>query len=110
MIEKQDVLKYVYEGRWTEDDAHDFFDVVIDSDEVWLEKPLCMSRQEWTALGQGTPFEVIAKWRYEGWPDKCIETGEPINYKEFGWFVVEYDEDLYSLIKLVFDPDDHEED
>ena len=97
-----DILKELYEGLITEDEAHDKinqamgdmhkglygeFSYVDDGVRVWdLSAIIGMDRYEYTAYLHGVPLSVIADWRYNGWPTKYFDTGEPVNYKE-GYYV-----------------------
>ena len=80
-----DLLKELYEGRISDDEASDIF---FDTNEMD------------TAFVQGAPWSVIAKWRYEGWPDTCSETGLPIDHTKIHCLVKQINENTYGLVKL----------
>jgi hypothetical protein len=46
---------------------------------------LGLTRIEWAASLRAVPYDVIVKWRYEGWPTKCSECGERMIPENFGW-------------------------
>lgn len=89
-----DILKKIYEGEITGDQAYDIIDEVLDKhNKDELDDPveeLNMNEYEWTAFGHGASLKVIAKWRYEGWPNRC-KCGKEFDYRNFGW-IVEDDE------------------
>lgn len=87
-----DILKKVYEWEITEDQAYDIYDDIMDkhdSGEIDIDprEELNMDKYEWTAFAHGDSFEVIAKWRYEGWPNHCGKCGAEFDYRNFGWIV-----------------------
>ena len=94
-----DILKELYEGLITEDEVYDKIDQVREDIDKGLYREFCyvdeegltrcdlaaimgMDRYEYTAHCHGVPLSVIADWRYNGWPTKYFDTGEPVNYKE----------------------------
>ena len=98
-----DILKELYEGLITEDEVYDKIDQVREDIDKGLYREFCyvdeegltrcdlaaimgMDRYEYTAHCHGVPLSVIADWRYNGWPTKYFDTGEPVNYKEGYWF------------------------
>ena len=97
-----DILKELYEGLITEDEVYDKIDQVREDIDKGLYREFCyvdeegltrcdlaaimgMDRYEYTAHCHGVPLSVIADWRYNGWPTKYFDTGEPVNYKEGYW-------------------------
>lgn len=90
-----DILQKVYKKEITEDEADDIMDDVIEKHDtgeldVDPQEELNMDVYEWTAFALGASFEKIAKWRYEGWPNRC-KCGKEFDYKEAVW-VIEDDE------------------
>ncbi|MCO7121374.1 hypothetical protein NIA71_05335 [Ihubacter massiliensis] len=57
--------------------------------QIDLAKMLGMNEYEWTAYGQGIDLKLLAGWRQKGWPTKCALCNEPLDYKSFGWFIIE---------------------
>jgi hypothetical protein len=95
-----DLLDKLYRSNITIDQAYDIKDNVLDSDtENEPHEILMMSEIEWTAVCHAAPLDVIAKWRHEGWPTRCVNTGEPIEVEKYGWIVVS-NNGVYGL-KLV---------
>ena len=112
-----DILKELYEGLITEDEAYDKIDQVREdihkglyrefshvNEEgvrVWdLSAIIGMDRYEYTAHCHAVPLSVIADWRYNGWPTKYFDTGEPVNYKEGYWFARKIKGGKYGLMSL----------
>ena len=102
-----DILKELYEGLITEDEVYDKIDQVREDIDKGLYREFCyvdeegltrcdlaaimgMDRYEYTAHCHGVPLSVIADWRYNGWPTKYFDTGEPVNYKEGYWLGGKY--------------------
>ena len=112
-----DILKELYEGLITEDEAYDKIDQVREdihkglyrefshvNEEgvrVWdLSAIIGMDRYEYTAHCHAVPLSVIADWRYNGWPTKYFDTGEPVNYKDGYWFARKIKGGKYGLMSL----------
>ena len=104
ILDKMDILKELYEGLITEDEAYDKREQVMEDINKGLYREFCyvdeegltrcdlgaimgMDRYEFTAYLHAVPLSVIADWRYNGWPTKYFDTGEPVNYKEGYWFM-----------------------
>ena len=102
ILDKMDILKELYEGLITEDEAYDKREQVMEDINKGLYREFCyvdeegltrcdlgaimgMDRYEFTAYLHAVPLSVIADWRYNGWPTKYFDTGEPVNYKEGYW-------------------------
>ena len=86
----RDILKEIYEQKITEEQAYSLKDQVVDKFhegrfKTSIANELNMDKYEWTAKCHGIDFDIIAKWRYEGWPKICSKCKKPINYKDFGW-------------------------
>lgn len=45
----------------------------------------------------GVPFNVIAKWRYEGWPNKCFICKKNIEIEKFYWLPERMGENIFQL-------------
>jgi hypothetical protein len=98
-MKKLDILKDLYEGRISEDEAYDIQDQVgedfeagkiegkIIDGEITLDLGayLGLTRMEWAAILHNASYNTVAKWRYEGWPTKCAECGKKIIPEKFGW-------------------------
>ena len=111
---KMDNLKYLYEGRISEDQAYDIFDREVDafhagefetSDDGTLlgspfESLFGMDNFEFTAKCHGVPLSIVAQWRYQGWPDKCCVTNQRIDYRNDHWLAKEIANGEYGLMKL----------
>ena len=59
-----------------------------------------MNNYEQTAYCQAAPLSIIMQWRYNGWPDKCCITYEPLDYRRFRWLVKEYTSGKYGLMLI----------
>ena len=86
----RDLLKELYEKKITLDQAYDIFDDIVDKSHRAIIKndpfiEAMFDKYEATANAHGADFDVIAKWRYEGWPTICSKCKKPLNYKVFGW-------------------------
>lgn len=64
-----------------------------------LQDAIGMDELEYTAYCQGASLHVVSKWRYEGWPNKDLDTGETVDYKKDNWVVKKKKNELY-LSKL----------
>lgn len=109
-----DILKDLYEGRISEAQAYDIFDGIVDafqagefetSDDGTLvgrpfESLFGMDNFEFTAKCHGVPLSIVARWRYQGWPDKCCVTNQQINYRNDHWLAKEIANGEYGLMKL----------
>lgn len=109
----RNVLQELYSNNITEDEAHELMSQIMCDIEcghydqfrlvenrVDLATAYGMNNYEWTAYCQGAPLLVIAQWRYNGWPDKCCITNEPLDYIKYHWLVKEYAPEKYGLMKL----------
>ena len=90
MIEPRDVLGDLARNALSDREAEALYDRIMDSDQAGdVRQLLMMSNQEWTAYGQGTPLRTVARWRYGGWPTRCVRCGEEIIVENYGWLVRE---------------------
>ena len=88
-MEKRDLLDDMITARLSPEDAEKIYDIYMDNlTEVDppITELLGFSKKELTAHAHGAPFEVIAKWRDRGWPDRCFICGGRIVSDDFGWF------------------------
>jgi hypothetical protein len=86
----RDLLRELFEKKISEEDAAELLDNVLDSsDGRNTESVLMFTRAEWTAYGHGAGLSDLARWRYQGWPSKCVRCGREIALDRFGWKVVE---------------------
>lgn len=113
-----DILKELYYGSITEDEAYNINDEVTEDvgnggskyKEFFFTEDgvtYCnykaifgMEKYEYRAQCDGVPLSVIANWRYEGWPTQCCETGTPLDYKKDHWFAKKLENGDYGLIRL----------
>ena len=90
-------LEDLYYGKISEDEAYDIYDHLVEIDNTTIRDNLGMTKMEWTARCNAVPFRVIAKWKMEGWPNKCIATGESIIPENYGWVVKEISDGEFGL-------------
>lgn len=108
---KMDILKEVYYGLVSENDAltkvEHIFDGIrkgmydkfkTDDTHIDLAAIKGMDNYEYTAYCQAAPLSVVAKWRYEGWPNQCCTTGRDLNYKNYHWIVKRCSDGTYGLM------------
>ncbi|RKP43282.1 hypothetical protein D7S89_26865 [Trinickia fusca] len=77
-LERRDLLDDLSANRLSPDEAEQVYDWYMDNlttADPPIVEMLGFSRKEWTAHAHGAPFEVIAKWRKYGWPNKCFLCG-----------------------------------
>ena len=88
-----DILNKIISGDISIQDAEQIMDEVInkfhcDQIDLYPQDEMCLNNYEWTAIGFGISLEVLAKWRKNGWPNKCANCGKKIDYKQYGWRIV----------------------
>lgn len=88
---KRDILKGLYDGSISVEQAYDFYDAAVESAVADWAEPLELSDPEATAHSHGVGFAELARWRYEGWPNVCPVCGQEIEVKKFGWLAKEAD-------------------
>ncbi|AIF66115.1 hypothetical protein [Terribacillus saccharophilus] len=81
------ILKLVYDGKLSEDDAYEAIDEITDKfhrDELEgsIREDLKMDIHEWTAYAYGIDLSILATWRVEGWPRFCANCMQIINYDD----------------------------
>jgi hypothetical protein len=107
------ILKDIHENKISERDAEEIIENLlkspinvkykkhIDKDgKIDITTILGMDKYEYTAYCQGAGLSTITNWRYRGWPIKCCETNNPIDYRNFGWFVKKCKNGKYGLVLL----------
>ena len=87
------LLEKIIMNKMSVEEADEVLDQIIDNfhnDELQTtpQKELCLDAFEWTAIGHGIDLKVLAIWRRDGWPSSCGNCGKLINYKKFGWKIV----------------------
>ena len=83
---RYDILKQVFDDSSSLAEAESGYDQVMDSSEAaHVAEILGLNRIEWTAFGHGVPFDELAKWRYNGWPDVCPLCNRKVDIEKFGW-------------------------
>jgi hypothetical protein len=86
-----DILKKLYAGSITPNEAQKMLDEVLDSEGGGaIGSLLKIGDVEWTAYGHGAQLEEIARWRYDGWPTRCAVCGRKIHADLFGWLIMQY--------------------
>jgi len=87
---KHDILAELHLGTLSLADAEEFYESVMESEDAHnAQESLGLSRAEWTAFGQGVPFEELAHWRYDGWPTACARCKGNLDLDSSGWFALE---------------------
>ncbi len=80
-----DILKLIYNKEISMDEVYDLIDGFVElahqvGGVIDPENKLNLSKREWQASAFGVPWEDIALWCYEGWPETCFRCGHPIFY------------------------------
>lgn len=88
-----DVLAELIAGSMSEQDVERMYESVISSPRA-ADTPrlLGLSEIEWAAFAHGVGFAELARWRRDGWPDRCWFCARPIVVREWGWMVTGPDE------------------
>ena len=98
---KRDILHDVSMQQLSGDDAEKLVSEILASPEApRLADDLSMSSKEYTAYMHGAPFDAIARWRYDGWPDVCSRCGDPLDSDQYGWMVREGEGGRYGLVHV----------
>ena len=85
MHDQRDILKEIANGQVSVDEVEALFE--REPLKAWGSWGL--TRVEYTAYCHGAGFDVLAEWRYNGWPSRCTKCKNPLPVlEEFGWFVV----------------------
>jgi len=86
----RNLLSEVRSGAVSADEADTIAnDILASPDATRVVEQLGLSKKEYTAYMHGTPFDLIARWRYEGWPTECGRCHKPIDSDQYGWTVRE---------------------
>lgn len=104
MIVKKDInydlLKSVYQKKYNEEEAQTIITFITDLYHngniiSTIDKALLLNKFEYTAIvGNSAPIELVAKWRYDDWPDICIICKNPLNFRDFHWRYYEDNEGI----------------
>ncbi len=90
---KRDLLREVYEGSISPEQADGIYDAANDEDVASVRDNLGLTLIEDTAYGYLRPDE-LAKWRYEGWPNICQVCEKEIqDVQKGGWVIKRIDGD-----------------
>lgn len=85
--EKHDALRELCQGKLSLRRLYRLDRQIIESPHApRIAELLGLSKVESTATLHGVPHDVLAKWRYEGWPGVCAKCGKKINVRRFGWW------------------------
>lgn len=85
---KQDILADITKGSVSLEEAESIYDHIMDSPEAFQAAELLgLTRVEWTAFCQGIGFDVLARWRYQGWPDICPQCNRKVELEKIGWLI-----------------------
>jgi hypothetical protein len=93
----RDVLQMVHDGQLTLANAE------AEIEARFLAQPagapntnwgasLALATYEATAYAQGAGTHDLLKLRYEGWPSVCTKCGQPLDFKQLGWWFVRDDQ------------------
>ncbi|MGJ7488556.1 hypothetical protein ACSFA2_25045 [Variovorax sp. LT2P21] len=98
-MNKRDLLQELYQKELNEEEADEALARLLDSDGAAdVKEILLLSGIEWTAKAQGADWRDVARWRYEGWPNRCPKCGADLNVRQFGWRV--YIDDVAFLAHI----------
>lgn len=100
-----DLIASIYAGKLTIDDAYKLWDGFFDGknkgeNTTWVNY-FGFSDYEATAHASALDFDYICKLRYEGWPTKCHRCKKDLNYKNYGWKVIEDEHKEKQLVHIV---------
>ena len=107
-MKKFNILEKIYTNKLKEGKGNKIIRDLLDS-EALISKTndildilaiLGFSKIEWQAYSRSAPLKVIAKWRYEGWPSKCMETGKKINLEKSDWIIARDLDGKYGIKNL----------
>lgn len=96
-----DILSELGEGKISPEEAQKIFDATLDAGKMGLGDGLGMSNAEYTAYCHAVGLAEIAKWRKDGWPDKCAVCGERIDVPNFGWMAKELGPDQDHVLEHI---------
>jgi hypothetical protein len=93
-----DILKELYDGSITVDQAYNIYDDIMDSLLAsYAAQNLGLTLTEWTAFCHGLSLDILAHWRYEHWPDICPVCLKKIEIDQYGWFASKDHEGIWIL-------------
>ncbi len=87
-----DLLNMVYQNKISAEEAQIILDDTI-SDfhsgklKIVIPSELMLDNYEWTAICHGIDLNILAKWKMEGWPQKCSLCGRKLDYRKYGWLI-----------------------
>jgi hypothetical protein len=99
---RRDLLHEIFMQQLSRDDAEKLVSEILASPEApRLADELGMSGKEYTAYMHGAPFDVIARWRYDGWPAVCTRCNGSLNSDAYGWMVSEGRDGRCGLVHVI---------
>lgn len=96
---KRDILKELMDGAVSPDEAERIYDAIMDDGKMDFAEALGLSNTEATAYGYGVPFDELAKWRRDGWPNNCVACGGVIDVSRGGWIPKEHGREPHHALK-----------
>jgi len=101
-IKKRDVLKELYHDKVSVSEIRNFKDKIFEkpSTQSRIYDLLMFSKIEKGAWIHGAPWSILAKWRYEGWPQKCPVCNKKVVPEKFGWMVKKIEKEGYKLVHI----------
>ncbi len=100
-IKKRDILRELYKRRLTLNQVYRIDRHIIESPHAAKFYTLLgLSKPEATAHAHGVPYDILAKWRYEGWPAVCAKCGKKITIRRYGWWAKEVKRGQFALVHI----------
>ena len=97
----RDILHEVFARQLSPDDVEGLVSQILASPKAPnIADELGMSVKEYTAYAHGAPFDVIAQWRYGGWPSMCSRCSKPLDSDKYGWLARELIGGGYGLVHV----------
>lgn len=88
----RDILTEIHSGSLSLEKAEDIYDKIMDGPEANRAPELLgLTPYEWTAFCHGVSFDVLAKWRSESWPRRCLLCGKEIAIEKYGWLARQHE-------------------
>ncbi len=87
---KRDILRELADGAVSPEEAERIYDAIMNAGKMDFAEALGLNTLEATAYGYGVEFPELAKWRKEGWPNKCALCGKSIDIPNGGWMAKEF--------------------
>jgi hypothetical protein len=100
-----DLLKLIHLDEISIEEAYEYEDRVLEAfhrgelSSNWSDD-LGLDRFEATARAHGASYEHLVQFRYNGWPERCAECHQPIDYRDFGWFCKRDEEGKAILVHI----------